>query len=182
MQRVFPLAIASTAVVAVATLTVASGLYEPLQAAVLAQRPGRPLGLTRTAWLSYPLLALLPSLLIVSIGLVVPRVPGIVNAPGAETWRTLPLDARRRSAAALQAFFGGFGAWLALLAPCVLWHEYQEALGHTSVIVHLYAALAPLVPLVFGFAVCFPRFEADVAAEQAALARGRTAAPPPRGP
>jgi hypothetical protein len=169
MNTLFRVASALALIVVITTTGISAAVWDQLPAWVAAERPNQPFTLRMWDWLGQPLLVGAPALVLVPLALLLPRWPNATNVPGAEAWRTLPLDVRQRTFAPVRAWLGLLTCTLALLAPALQWARYQELLGHSSVVPHLVAPVITVVPLLIGFTLFFPRFEEDVKREHQKL-------------
>jgi hypothetical protein len=175
MDLVFRLSAGLAVAIIVATIAVANAAWDQLPA--LAAAAGRRLTLTRFDLLGAPLLMGVTALSLIPLALAVPRWPSLLNMPGVDLWRQLPLDARRRTFAAGRAWFGVLALNIALTAPILAWGVWQDALGRDAALVHVALIVLPLLPLVLGLTLFFPRVEEAVRAER----RATGATPPASG-
>lgn len=163
MVLIFRLGAALALAIVAVTILVAVAAWEQLPSHVALA--GRRLTMSRGELIAPGVIMGATTLLLIPLALVLPRWPRQVNIPGIEPWRELPLDARQRSFAAVRAWHAVLACALACTAPLITWAQWQKALGRDSALLHVGLIAMPLVPLILGFTVFFPRFEADVAEE-----------------
>lgn len=166
MTLVYRVCALLTLSVVLGTITGAMAAWERLPAAV--QAAGRSLRMTQMDLVLPALFMGGTALAVLLWPLALPRWPGSVNIPGADDWRQLSLADRTRTCGAVTAWHATLALALALTAPTMVWAKWEEAFGRDLVLVHLAVLVLPLVSLVLGFTLFFPRFEAEVAAAKAA--------------